>query len=46
MFTKDGIRTLGNIIVANRMQVDLLPRFCAIQGFITSDATQAKERRY
>jgi hypothetical protein len=46
MFTKDGIRTLGNIVIANPMQVDLLPQFCVIQGFITSDATQAKERRY
>ncbi len=46
MFTKDNIRALGDIVIVDPMQVDLLPQFCAIQGFVTFDVTQANERSY
>jgi hypothetical protein len=38
--------TLANIVIVDPTQVDLLHWFCAIQGFATSDAIQAKERSY
>jgi hypothetical protein len=43
---KDDIRTLVDIVIANPIGVNLLPRFCAIQGFVTFNATQAKKRSY
>ncbi len=45
-FTKDGICTLFDIIIANPTRMDLLPWSCAIQGFDASNAIQAKEKRY
>ncbi len=46
VFTKDGICTLTNIVIVDPTQIDLLPWSYAIQGFVTFDATQAKERIY
>jgi hypothetical protein len=46
MLTKDGILTLANFVIIDRTCVDLLPRSCTIQGFVASNATQAKERNY
>ncbi len=46
MFTKDGICTLVDIIIANPTQADLLPRSCTTQGFAAFDATQAKKQSY
>jgi len=46
MLTKDGIRTLTDVVITNPMQANLLPQFCPTQGFSTSNATQAKERSY
>jgi hypothetical protein len=46
VLTKDGIRTLTNIVIAHPMWVDLLPWSCATQGFATLDTTQIKERSY
>jgi hypothetical protein len=46
VLTKDGIRTLIDIVITNTTWIDLLPQSCAIQGFVASDATQAKERSY
>jgi hypothetical protein len=46
MFTKDYIRTVTNVIIVYPMQTDLLFQSCAIQGYVTSDAIQAKERSY
>jgi hypothetical protein len=46
VFTKDGICTLGDIVIANSIRINLFPGSCTIQGFFTSDATQAKERSY
>jgi hypothetical protein len=44
--TKNGIRTLVDIVIADPMQLDLLPQSCTIQGFATFDVIQAKERSY
>jgi hypothetical protein len=46
MFTKNGICTLVDVIIIDLTCIDLLPQSCAIQGFVTSDVTQAKERSY
>ncbi len=46
MFTKGGIRTLVDIVIANPMRVDLLPQSCVTQGFVALNATQAKENNY
>jgi hypothetical protein len=46
VFINNNIRILANIGIANPTQADLLPRFCAIQGFIAFDATQTKKRSY
>jgi hypothetical protein len=46
VFTKNDIRTLVDIVIANPMQVDLLPQSCTIQGFATFDVAQAKEKNY
>jgi hypothetical protein len=39
MFTKDGIRTLIDIVVVDPTRVNLFPRSWATQGFATFDAT-------
>jgi hypothetical protein len=46
VFTKDGIRTLADVVIADPMQLDLFPRSCATQGFVALDAAQAKEWSY
>jgi hypothetical protein len=46
VFTKNGIRTLVDIVIADPMHVDLFPQSCTTQGFATSDAAQAKKRSY
>jgi hypothetical protein len=46
MLTKDGIRTLVNIVIANPMHVDLLPQSCTTQGFAAFDVVQVKKRSY
>jgi hypothetical protein len=46
VFSKDDIRTLTNIIIADPMQKKLFPRSCATQGFVTLDVVQTKERSY
>jgi hypothetical protein len=46
VLTKDAIHTLTNIVVAYPTRTDLLPPSCAIQGFVTSDAAQTKEKNY
>jgi hypothetical protein len=40
MFTKDGIRTLINIVVVDSTRVDLFPWACATQGFASFDIVQ------
>jgi hypothetical protein len=46
MFTKYGICTLSDIVIADLMWLDLLPWSCTTQRFVAFDATQAKERSY
>jgi hypothetical protein len=46
VLTKDGIRTLIDVVIANPTQANLLHQSCATQGFATFDAAQAKERSY
>ncbi len=46
VLTKNGICTLIDIVIADPMQVDLLPQSCTIQGFTTFDMAQAKEKNY
>jgi len=46
VLTKNDIRTLANIVIANPTWVDFLPQSCAIQRSVASDAVQAKERSY
>jgi hypothetical protein len=46
VLTKNGIRTLTNIVIANSTRTDLLPWSCATQGFVVSNAIQAEERSY
>jgi len=40
MFTKDGIRTLIDIVVVDPTWVDLFPGACATQGFAAFDVVQ------
>jgi len=46
VFTKDGICTLVDIVIANLIQMDLFFRSCATQGFDASNVIQAKEKSY
>jgi hypothetical protein len=44
VFTKDGIRTLIDVVIVDQTRVDLFLRSCATQGFVAFDLTQAKEK--
>jgi len=46
MLTKNGIHILIDVVIRGLIRTDLFPRSCAIQGFVTFDATQAKERSF
>ncbi len=46
VLTKNDIRTLINILIANPTQADLFPRFYAIKGFATFDVAQVKKQSY
>jgi hypothetical protein len=46
MFTKDGICTLVDVVIINPTWANLLPRFCIIQRFATSNVVQAKKNNY
>ncbi len=46
MLTKDGIRTLVDVVIANPTRAYLLRQSYTTQGFATSEATKAKERNY
>jgi hypothetical protein len=43
---KNGIRTLANVVIVDPTQMNLLPRSYTTQGFVASDAVEAKERSY
>jgi hypothetical protein len=42
VLTKDGIRTLIGIVIANPTQADLLPESCTTQGFFIFDVAKTK----
>ncbi len=44
MFTKDDIRTLADVVIADPSQMDLLSQSCATQRFVALHPDQAKER--
>jgi len=46
VLTKNGIHTLVNVVIVDPTWVNLLPQFCAIQGFVAFDVTQVKEKSY
>jgi hypothetical protein len=46
VLTKDEIHTLVDTVITNPMLVDVPPQPCTTQRFVTSNATQAKERNY
>jgi hypothetical protein len=46
VITKDGIRTLANIVIANPTWMDLLTWSYTTRGFTTSKGSQTKERNY
>jgi hypothetical protein len=43
---KDGIRTLVDVVIVDPIQTDLFFGSCTTQGFVTSNAIQAKEKSY
>ncbi len=45
LFTKDGIRTLINVVIANPTWANSLHLFCTIQKFATSNVAQAKNKK-
>jgi len=46
VFTKDGVCTLAKVVIANPTWANLFFRFCTIQGFVTINVVQAKEKSY
>jgi hypothetical protein len=46
VFTKYGIRTLTNIIIANPIWANLFLQSCATWKFVVFETTQAKEKSY
>jgi hypothetical protein len=46
VFTKYNICTLVNVIIVDPTWMDLLPWYCATQGFAASNVVQAKEKNY
>jgi len=46
VLTKDGIRTLADVVIGDSMCANLLPRSCTTQRFVAFNITHAKERNY
>jgi hypothetical protein len=46
VFTKDGIRTIVGVVIANPTQADLLHQFYTTRRFVPFEVIQAKERSY
>jgi hypothetical protein len=42
VLTRDGIRILVDVVIANRTRAYLLPWSCATQEFVTFDVVQVK----
>jgi hypothetical protein len=45
MLTKDGIRTLANIVIVDLMRMNFFSQSCATQGFVVQ-CIQAKKKNY
>jgi hypothetical protein len=43
VLTKDGIRTLIDVVIVDPTPIDLFPQSCTTQGFAASNVSQAKE---
>jgi len=46
VLTKDGNRTLVNVVIANPIGVDLFHQSCATRRFVTFKIVQAKKKSY
>jgi hypothetical protein len=46
VFTKDEIRTLVNVVIADPIQADLLHESHATRRFVASEVIQAKEKNH
>jgi hypothetical protein len=46
VLTKYDIHTVVDVVTVDPTRTYLFPRFCASQGFVTSNAAQAKEKSY
>jgi hypothetical protein len=46
MLTKDDICVLVDVVMVDPTQANLLPQSYTTQGFVASDAVQAKEQSY
>jgi hypothetical protein len=46
VFTKDGIHTLGNVVMVDPKQKYLFPQSCATQEFVAFDVVQIKKKNY
>jgi hypothetical protein len=46
MFTKNGIRTLTNIVIVDPTHVDLFLWSCTAQRFVASNVIEAKKKNY
>jgi len=46
VFTKDGIHTLIDIVIADLIRVDLFPQSCVTQRFVVFYVVQTKEQNY
>jgi len=46
VFTKDGIRTLPNLVIVNPTWMNLFCQSCITWGFVASKVAQAKKKRY
>jgi hypothetical protein len=46
VFTKDGIRTLVDVVIVDSIRTYFLPQSYTTQGFAASNAVQSKERSY
>jgi hypothetical protein len=44
VFTKDGIRTLGNVFIVDPTPKDLLLQSCTTQEFVAFHVTQVKKK--
>ncbi len=46
MLTEDDIHILVDIVIVDPTWANLFPQFCATQGFVAFNATQAEKQNY